>query len=155
MTASAAATAVSIVTHAYIYALYNYAFIIARSRSRPGGRHSSIFDGSGWRNVCSIAIIFDGVGGGERGCFFFLHLPLCRRGRASELGWRYDFSFFFYFANKLFLFFLSPSFLSTLREDSNNLMLVRKTSTAFYLPSFTMISFLRRKELLPTEWWLI
>lgn len=104
MTASAAATAVSIVIH-YAFTRYNYAFIIAKSTGRAA---ATIFS-TGRDGETSVRLGL--ISGGNRGRFF---APPSGGGRANKLDRRDDFSFFFsFFTNKLFLSFF-PLFRSSL-----------------------------------------
>lgn len=134
MTASAAATAVSIVIH-YAFTRYNYAFIIAKSTGRAA---ATIFNGSGWWNECSVGTNFRGGIGDVS-----LHPPLEEGGRINWIGETTFPSFSFLRINYFCLFF--PLSFFSFPQSSNNLMLVRKTSTLLFYP-LSQRSRLRRKE---------
>lgn len=85
---------------------------------------SSIFRRDGETSV-RLGTIFGGIGDA------FLHPPLNEGGRVNWIGETTFPSFFSFFANKLFM-----SFLSLPRKGSNNLTLVRKTSAALSVPFY-------------------
>lgn len=144
MTASAAAAAVSIVMHTLcIITRYNYAFMIARSRTRrkvdPGGQQLDF-----WR-IGMVKRVFDrGYFWGDRGRF---SAPPSGRGRASKSDWRDDFSFFYFFSLMRISYF-SLSFLSLLfslpRKGSNGLN-AQENFHGVYLSPFTMIWFVPKR----------